>query len=542
MAKSDLSIDILGTAITISTDEDPEYLKKLLEKYKQTIDNVQRISGLKDPLKLAILTGFLLSDDLEKAGLSFQERGSGTETPHPEESGEAEMITLGMLSRLDEALEVSSGAETTGEIITPAVRGAIFKLQNTVKNYDWGSPEWIPALVGQKNLSRVPWAELWMGVNPLAPSRVVLQEENESGEAGYGEAPLLSALIDQEKEAFLGPDAGRIYGTLPFLFKVLAAAKPLSIQVHPNREQAEEGFDRENQAGIPLNAPNRNYRNPNHKPEIICAIEPFAALCGFRKAAEIAFLTEIISQGSEGALKAGFETLISALKEENKNPHEAFLSGLFSLGTEARQALGPFIKAQVPLLESDFPEYLDEWKLCSYLAGLYPGDIGIIAPLYLNIIELEPGEAMYLPAGVFHSYIHGMGMELMADSDNVLRGGLTPKYTDPAELLNIINFSEYTPEILRVPSPAPSWFSYPTPAEEFTLSVMHGQGNSISYPETGPSIVFITEGSAVVTEPEAVPGNGAEMVLSKGESVFIPAGENRRLVFSGAFTAYAAAY
>jgi len=530
MAKSDLSIDILGTKITISTDEDPQYLNKLLEKYRQTIDNVKRVSSLKDPLKLAVLTGFLLCDDLEKA--EQKSKGPGAESPHSEESGEAELLTAGIISRLEEALEISSGAEIKFEV-NPAV---LYKLKNTVKNYDWGSPEWIPALVGEKNLSRIPWAELWMGVNPAAPSFVILNE-NEKTSPGKTPAALpLSELIDSEKEIFLGKEIAQDYGTLPFLFKVLAAAKPLSIQAHPNREQALEGFERENRAGIPLDAPNRNYRNPNHKPEIICALEPFAALCGFRKKPEIVFLIEILSQSSEGVLEAGFENLISALGEENENPYKAFLSSLYSLGSEVRQALGPFIKTQVQLLEKDFPEYLNEWKLCSYLAGLYPGDIGIIAPLYLNIVELAPGEAMYLPAGVFHSYIYGLGMELMADSDNVLRGGLTPKHVDSTELLEILNFSEYIPEILKIPESAPSWYSYPSPAPEFTLSVMRGEGNLISYPETGSSIVFITQGSAVITEPES----GTEMIVSKGESVYIPAGENRRVIVSGNFTAYAA--
>jgi len=529
MAKSDLSIDILGTVITISTDEDPEYLNMLLDKYKRTIENVQRISGLKDPLKLAVLTGFLLCDDLEKAVTggrkteqSSAERSSGTENLLSEETGEAEKLTLGMISRLDEALGVSP------------VSGMFFKLLNTVKNYDWGSPEGIPALVGQRNLSRIPWAELWMGVNPEAPSRVVLSEES-SGKTST--TLLLSELIDRERELYLGEKTARTYGTLPFLFKVLAAAKPLSIQAHPNRKQAEEGFERENRAGIPLDAPNRNYRNPNHKPEIICALEPFAALCGFRKIQEIIFLLEIVSHGSDGFLKAALVNLISALKWEDKNPYKSFLASLFSLGSDALQALGPFIKTQQSLLERDFPEYRDEWKLTSYLSGLYPGDPGILAPLYLNIIELAPGEAMYLPSGVFHSYIHGMGMELMADSDNVLRGGLTSKHIDPEELLKILDFSEYVPEIMKIPSPAPSWFSYPTPAGEFTLSVMNGQGNAIPYPEAGPSIAFITDGCAVVTEA----GSGSETVLSKGESAFIPADQKGKLIFSGIFTTFIAA-
>lgn len=526
MAKSDLRIDILGTVITISADEKPEYLKKLLDKYRQTIENVQRISGLRDPLKAAVLTGFLLCDDLEKAAGSGMKNGADSG-----DSGEAEKLTLGMISLLDEALKVTSGAETPQPVVgaaNGAVGDSIFKLQNTVKNYEWGSSEWLPDFLGEKNRSRIPWAELWMGVNPAGPSRV----------AG-AEGLLLSELIGRNPQALLGRETAETYGKLPFLFKVEAAEKPLSIQTHPSREQAREGFERENREGILLDAPNRNYRDANHKPEIFCALNPFAALCGFRKPLEIKTLIDILSrgytQGGEGALKNGLESLVSAL--ENENPLKAFLAALFSLGREAREALGFFIKARRSLLERDFPEYRDEWELCAYLANLYPGDPGIIAPLYLNIIELAPGQAMYLPAGVFHAYIHGMGVELMADSDNVLRGGLTSKHVDADELFKILSFSEYKPEILKVPDPVPPMYTYPAPSREFALSVLHGSGGVIPYTETGPSIVLVTGGSAAVN----VPGGGGETILARGESAFIPAGVKAGLEFSGTFTAYVAA-
>jgi len=384
--------------------------------------------------------------------------------------------------------------------------------------------------MGRKNLSRIPWAELWMGVNPAGPSRIISPD---------GKELLLSELIDSDPETFLGKETANTYGKLPFLFKVEAAAKPLSIQAHPNQEQAREGFERENREGIPLDAPNRNYRDPNHKPELSCAITPLAALCGFREAKEISFLIGILSEGihppnSEGTPKGGLESLISALEQDRENPLKAFLTALFSLDREALKKLGAIIRSRQPLLKRDFPEYRDEWDLCSYLSGLYPGDPGIIAPLYLNIVELAPGEAMYLKPGVLHASIHGMSVELMADSDNVLRLGLTPKHVDANELLKILDFSEYKPEIFKVPEPAPAWFSFPAPAAEFTLSVMHGSGDPIPYSKTGPSIVIVTKGSATITE------SGAEMKINTGESVFIPAGEKAHLVFSGTFTAYAA--
>ena len=546
MPKSDLHIDILGTELTISTDEDQDYLDALLSKYRQTIENVKLKTGLKDPLKIAVLTGFLLCDDLEKAGTpdglyeskirmgpNFQ--GTSTDDKN-QDQGEAERLALSLISRLDELVTDSTCQDCASDnlpSVAKLVSGTIFKLQNTVKNYSWGSAEWIPALLGQKNISRIPWAELWMGVNPAGPSSVVFTKETESSESGQQFSELLSDLIMQDKEGFLGKETVTNYGNLPFLFKVLAAAKPLSIQVHPNREQAREGFERENRERIPLDAPNRNYRDSNHKSEIICALGPFMALCGFREAAETGFLIELLSLGGEGTVKAEFEKLLSILKQEGK-PLKSFLSSLFSMEADALKALGLFLTEQQESLERDFPEYKNEWALCSYLASLYPGDPGMLAPLYLNIVELSKGQAIYLPTGVLHSYIHGLGIELMTDSDNVLRGGLTAKHIDTDELFKVINFSAYHPEIIAVPDPPPSWFSYPTPSWEFVLSVMQCSESSFTYHKTGPSILIFTEGGATVTDSD-----DQTLHLKAGESVFIP--PRKSLIFSGSFTAYSAA-
>ena len=565
MAKSDVRIDILGTSFTISAGEKPEYLQYLLEKYRRTVKNVQQKSGLKDPLKTAILTGFLLCDDLEKtAALSMAQdtdkAAGGTES----NSGEAEKLTLDLISRLDELdfLAVDNTEDNFAQDIAKGSTGKdpsrrIFKLKNAIKNYDWGSAEWIPSLLGQKNISRVPWAEMWMGVNPLGPSRLVsFFPENSTEEEGM----LLSELIDMEKETVLGKDLAERYGKLPFLFKVEAAAKPLSIQAHPDSLKAREGFDRENREGIPLDAPNRNYRDPGHKPEIICALGPFAALCGFRAAEEITCLFEELLQGfpppgealAGKILKDCLETAVKALKKEGDMPHRAFLSALFDIGRQPLEALAPFIKANAAMLTKDFPEHRDEWQLCSYLAGLFPNDSGILSPLYLNIIELAPGEAMFLPAGVFHAYIHGLGIELMADSDSVLRGGLSSKHVDQKELFRILSFREYNPEIYQVPQPAPELYTFPSPTDEFALSVLHGTGEDLVYPETGPSIILLTQGSAKISLQinDSIKGGNTDDLaddtdatpweeIEKGQSVFISAGM-MRIVLKGTFTAYAA--
>jgi mannose-6-phosphate isomerase len=364
-----------------------------------------------------------------------------------------------------------------------------------------------------------------MGVNPSAPSRAELPD----GEKNGGDGPLLSELIGREKESFLGKEIAQKYGTLPFLFKILAAEKPLSVQAHPNSQQARHGFELENLKGIPLDAPNRNYKDTGNKNEIICALSHFGALCGFRDAREICFLIEILSLESKGALKQCFENLILVLKRQEGNPLKEFLSTLFSMNREWLEMLCPFLKEQQEKLGRDFPEYKDEWDLCVYLSEFFPDDHGILAPLYLNIMELAPGEAMYIPAGVLHSYIKGLGIELMSDSDNVLRGGLSSKHIDTAELLSVLEFSEFKPEVMKLPDPVPFCFKYPAPSGDISLSVMHGLGTAIHYGETGPSILIVIAGSLIIDQ---------STVLETGESAYIP--PLKSLEFSGTFTAYLA--
>ncbi|MCL2374571.1 MAG: mannose-6-phosphate isomerase, class I [Treponema sp.] len=525
MPKSGLLIDILGASIAISADEEPEYLDALLAKYRAAVEDAQRVSGLDDPLKIAILTGFLLCNDLQQTGTAF----SGEK-----DSGEFEQITLGMISSLSDLDELVQAAPQPGAGKDPA---AFFKLKNTVKHYDWGSPEALPTLLGQINPSRIPWAELWMGAHHGGSSEVLLES---------GETLPLPELIAADPKAFLGKETAQAFGKLPFLFKALAAAKPLSVQAHPNQAQAREGFQRENREGIPLDAPGRNYRDACHKPEIFCALTPFAALCGFRELGEIKNLARILaeaihSQNGEAHLRNDVDSLVCALQQQEENPFKAFLAALFSLSAETCKALGSFIRNRQTLLEQTFPEYKDEWTLCAYFAGLYPGDHGIIAPLYLNIIKLDPGQAIYIPSGILHSYIHGMGIELMADSDNVLRGALTSKRRDADELLRILAFSAYKPQALIHRAPELTWFNYPTPAAEFTLSIAQSGGSCIPYPQKEACIIMVVEGEMTMTARGEKTGSGdAAMTLNTGESAFIPAGSAARLELSGAFTAYAA--
>jgi mannose-6-phosphate isomerase len=392
----------------------------------------------------------------------------------------------------------------------------VFKLYNTVKHYDWGSPLWIPRLLGEENPSGGPWAELWMGLHPEGPSQIILDDKK---------IPLSRLLEDNP--AYLGA-AAAAFGTLPFLFKLLAAESPLSIQAHPNREQAKQGWDRENRLGIPLKDPRRNYKDANHKPEILCALSPFKAMCGFRETGGISRRLAAFIAPAPPSLRGALAPLGSAL--DLPGGLKAFLTALFGLSEGARRELSEYAARQ-----AWGEEFGEERRLIARFAGLYPGDPAILAPLYLNLVDLAPGEAVCLPAGVLHAYIHGFGAELMANSDNVLRGGLTAKHADIPELVHILRFSPFLPEILR-PPPGGSFFRYPSPGGEFSLSVL--SGGAIPFPDAGPSIVAVTEGRAFFSGADT---GGKPFTLGQGESAFIPARASPEGLFlSGAYTLYAA--
>jgi len=392
-----------------------------------------------------------------------------------------------------------------------------YKLRNQIKHYNWGSPDFIPRLMGLVSNGE-PYAELWMGSHAGSPSLVSLP----SGEMS------LEELIARDPRSYLGEKTAERYGALPFLFKLLAAEKPLSIQAHPNLAQAREGFERENRAGLAQDAPNRCYRDSNHKPEIICALTPFTGMCGFRSPDEIWRLLSIFLDSAPASVREGFTPLLQAL--EIPNPTIAlriFFQTLFTISQELREALTKFI-----LSVHDTENC--EWELMRDFARLYPGDPAMIAPLYLNVFRLEPGEAFFLKAGVLHAYTYGFGIELMADSDNVLRGGLTSKHIDIPELIKVLDFNPLKPQVIK-PETNFSCFTYPTPCEEFSLTVMRGTGGMINIPSAfaqSASIGIVTDGEVSISG----------MVLKQGESAFFPPANSREkpLVLQGHFTLYIA--
>ena len=375
-------------------------------------------------------------------------------------------------------------------------------LKNTVQEYVWGSYTAIPKLFGRKVSSVRPEAELWMGAHPKAPSMVKCD----------GRWISLLELIKKNPEDILGKEiAEQFDGRLPYLFKVLAAAKPLSIQAHPGLAQAKEGFERENRLGIPLNASNRNYKDSNHKPECICALTGFWALNGFRKISEsLSLMEKVCSQDLR-------KELDDLQKQPDSQGLKSFFNAIMTMNHERQKQVtaNAIINAQKHL--KDNPVF--KWMINLY--NEYPEDIGVFSPILLNLIFLKPGQAMFLPAGELHAYLSGMGIELMANSDNVLRGGLTPKHVDLPELLKVLSFEEKEVEILAPQKKRDSESIYSSPAEEFILSVISGK-EDITYqsPEKRSiEIILCTHGEAVITDT----GKESSISLVGGTSVVIPA-------------------
>ncbi len=325
---------------------------------------------------------------------------------------------------------------------------SIYFLKNEIQQYSWGSTTAIPELLHIPNPDNSPMAELWMGTHPKAPSSFLAE----------GQTVSLQDEIAKNPNTVLGEGVStRFDGKLPFLFKVLSAAKPLSIQAHPNKEQAEKGFERENKMGVPIDAPDRNYRDKNHKPEIISAVTPFLALRGFRP------INTIIEEFSALEIPEFSELAEELKKEPNTEGLKTFFRKLMELDVEYREGLIETVLKRIGGRDDLLSETVRK------LNREYPNDIGVLCPLFLNCITLRPGEAMFLPAGELHAYLEGTGIELMANSDNVLRGGLTAKHIDIPELLHVLTFSDGVPEIIR-PAEKNGEKLYSVPIDEYALT------------------------------------------------------------------------
>ncbi len=380
-------------------------------------------------------------------------------------------------------------------------------LEGVVRPYAWGSRTAIASLRGKPVPSPHPEAELWFGAHQAAPALCLHPD-------GAPDTDLLTA-IDADRVAMLGtPITDAFGGRLPFLLKVLAAEEPLSLQAHPSAEQAREGFERENALGLPLDAADRNYRDPWHKPELIVALTEFDALAGFR---DPALTVELMRELQVSELDPYLGMLAGQPDSEGLR---ALFTTWLTLPDASISALVPAVlTGAVNLLSSGDSRFVPVLRTVLELGEMYPRDPGVLAALLLNRIRLQPGEALFLSAGNLHAYLHGTGVEIMANSDNVLRGGLTPKHIDVPELLRVLDF---TPVDVATLTPAIRTVGaeriYLTPAPEFRLSRVELDGTGLRDPS---SICFDMPGPQIL----AVLGGAIEVRPAGGRSVTVPAGQ-----------------
>ncbi|MFI5169753.1 MAG: mannose-6-phosphate isomerase, class I [Vicinamibacterales bacterium] len=376
---------------------------------------------------------------------------------------------------------------------------AVLVLDNPIQNYAWGSRTAIAELLGRPTPSPEPEAELWIGAHPKAPSRIAEPR-------GRG---TLDRAIQDDPVALLGSEVCDRFGNeLPFLFKVLAAGEPLSIQAHPNQEQARGGWARENAEGIPLEAARRNYRDVNHKPELVCALSAFTALKGFRPFDDVANGLRPIARPELGP-----ETDRLA-REATPQALRALFARLMTLETEERTPLLKRAAAEAARKPGDAA-----WRWVKRLLAAHPDDVSVLAPLYLNLVTLDPGEGMYLPAGELHAYLEGTALEIMANSDNVLRGGLTPKHVDVQELMAVLLFDAPPLEVL-VPEPESAGASsFKTPAREFELGFVELTKSRPFTPPAGRGVEILLQ----LDGASRLEAQGSVVTLKRGCSVLVPA-------------------
>ncbi|WP_431683523.1 mannose-6-phosphate isomerase, class I [Kitasatospora sp. KL5] len=381
-------------------------------------------------------------------------------------------------------------------------RPAAGLLSNRIRPYAWGSTTAIPDLLGTPPTGE-PQAELWLGAHPQAPSRL---------DRGTGPEPL-TAVIARDPDGELGTAVTARFGPrLPFLLKVLAAEHALSVQVHPTEEQAAAGHAAEEAAGVPADAPHRLYKDRHHKPEMLCALDDFDALCGFRHPAATA---DLLAALHVPALGPWLDVLRTA------DPATALRTVLTeALGPGRARATGAATELSTALARSAERPGPHAHSYAAYAAAArdYPGDPGLIAALLLNHVRLGPGQAVYLDARVPHAYLRGTGVEIMANSDNVLRCGLTPKHIDTGALAAVVDFTPTAPALVEARPDGRGETHYPAPAAEFALSRLDLAGPT-ALRDPGPQILLCTAGTARLTGR-----TGPALTLNRGDSAYLPAG------------------
>lgn len=400
----------------------------------------------------------------------------------------------------------------------------MYLMQNAIRPYPWGSRTAIATLLGEP-ASDEPQAEMWVGAHPGDPSHL----HTGVGDPSAASTSLLDYIQQDPSRAVGGAVAAEFGDVLPFLLKLLAADAPLSLQVHPTAEQARAGFADEEARGIPVDAGHRNYKDPFPKPEMIVALTEFVALAGFRDTAQTVRLLEALQVPSATALA---DTL---RKQPGADGLAELVPAILAMPADKlTAALDEIIGACRTAAERD-GEFAAEFRTVVEIADRYPSDAGVIVVLLLNRVVLQPGEAIYLGAGNMHAYLSGLGVEIMACSDNVLRGGLTPKHVDIDELTRIL---DYTPGGMQRVKPArvgPLEVDFRTPTSEFALSRLTLKpGDEQMIDHAGPQVLLATEGEITVSDLK-----DGTITLTPGSSVFIPATPGRVWI-SGSGTVFRA--
>ena len=392
---------------------------------------------------------------------------------------------------------------------------SIYKLKGKLLHYAWGGYDFLPGLLGINNIEHKPFAEYWMGAHPLAPSELITKDGDIS----------LYTLIKEDPDRVISEKVFNRFGELPYLFKVQDVREILSIQVHPSKEEAEKGFDREEAEGIPINAPYRNYKDRNHKPEMLVALSEFWLLHGFT---QVPLIEKILEETPE------FNVLLPYFRREG-------LKALYQFVMEMEQ---PEINAMLTNLvkreirrknDGELTKEMPGWWITKLFEGKTEiGDIdkAIFSIYFFNIVKLQPGEGLFQGAGVPHAYMEGQCVELMANSDNVLRAGLTPKHIDVTELMKHTVFQSIVPNIMCGNEVLPGEKIYPCPVADFGITKIDLSA-TVSYATQASSldILIVTEGGALVNNT---------LVLKRGEAIAVFAGESYTIEASGNCTLFKA--
>lgn len=397
----------------------------------------------------------------------------------------------------------------------------IFPLHGKVQHYAWGGNRFIPELLGEKNTDQQPFAEYWMGAHDQVPSLIETENGVQLG---------LNTFIRENTVDALGESTARAFGRLPFLFKVLDVKEMLSIQVHPTREEAIKGFAREEAAGMPAGDPSRNYKDDNHKPEVMVALSDFWLLHGFRKKEAIRHELE---------QQAAWHALIRVLEEKGiKGLYETVMN---ASGEEVDKMLAPLAEQVLPLYKDNLLSKADPAFWAARAIEQYSGgkteklDRGIFSIYFFNLVHLKEGEAIFQGAGIPHAYLEGQNMELMANSDNVLRGGLTPKHIDVAELIRHTSFEEVTPAVMQPTAGEDGSIEYPCPVPDFSMNAVElSTGGKWSHKSYSAEVVFVQKGQVELVSGDTV------LPLTTGSAAFVMADTPYELVGTAQATVFIA--